>query len=125
MLFRSFWLWRRPLWRSFWYQRGVVIPLVLASGLVAVTWLEIWLMLPPITEAVVMRYSIYVGINWLGGPTALYLLPAFSTVSLVINVLLAYALGRTSSLKYLLLWPSVGISLGFAWLGFLIVRFNS
>jgi hypothetical protein len=125
-MIQSFFLWQRESWRAFWRQRSVMTPLFSIAVILIITWVTV--ITAPISSdnSFALRYSIYVGINWLTEPFYFYLLPIVATIFVVINVFLSYTLARRSLvLKYLWLWATVFIVGGFLWLAWLLRSFNT
>lgn len=122
----SIFLWQRESWRAFWRQRTIVVPLLAAAVLVVVCWVSVSMAPKPLDNALVLRYSIYLGINWLTDPFWIWIVPVASTVTVALNVVLAYTIGRSGLvLKYVWLWMSVALAGGWLWLLWLLARFNS
>ena len=121
----SFFLWQRESWRAFWHQRSVIAPLVLAATLVLATWVVVVTAPAPFENSFILRYSIYIGTNWLAAPSAFWWIPMLATLCLGINVFFAYTLARrTLVLRYLWLWFEVAVSAGWFWLALLLRQFN-
>lgn len=73
-----------------------------------------------------LRYSIYFGPNWVVSPAWLIALPAVASLLVIIDLFLAYIVGRgTVILAHLWLWTAVVMAAGFMWLEWLLVGFNS
>lgn len=116
--------WQRETWRAFWRRPTVYLPAALAFCLLVVTWylvVRVWQQ-----ETVIMRYSIYVGTNWLVPAGWLYILPVLATITVLVDLILAYVIARSSLvIRYLWLWLAVFMASGFAWLSWLFFRINS
>lgn len=122
-MWRLFVFWQRETWRAFWRRPAVYLPVVLAAGFVIANWFLV-MSLPP-TETVIMRYSIYVGTNWLAVEWWKYAMPGTATLLVALDVALAYLVTRSSlALRYLWLWTAVAVAAGFCWLSWLLVRIN-
>lgn len=116
--------WQRETWRAFWRRPSVYIPAIIAFCLVAVCWYLAIKVLEQ--DTLIMRYSIYVGTNWLVPARWIYNLPTLSTISVIFDLALAYLVARSSLvIRYLWLWTAVFMSAGFSWLGWLLLRINS
>lgn len=121
-----FLLWQRESWWSFWRQRATATPLALATVLLLISWLEVAFAPQPLENTFVLRYSIYLGVNWLTDPGWLWLLPSLSTGMVLVNVVMSYTIGRAGLLlKYVWLWSAVAVAAGWWWLIWLLVRFNT
>jgi hypothetical protein len=119
-------LWQRESWRAFWRQPGVVVPLSLAVLIILTTWVVVLTAPTPFENSLRLRYSIYVGTNWLTGPRAFWLVPGFATLCVLSNVAFAYTIARrTLVLRYFWLWSAVVVALGWFWLAVLLRQFNS
>ena len=122
-MWRLFVFWQRETWRAFWRRPAVYLPALVATGFVVANWFLV--MGLPSIETVIMRYSIYVGTNWLALEWWKYAVPGVATLVVVVDVLLAYQVARSSlALRYLWLWTAVGVAAGFCWLSWLLVRIN-
>ena len=118
--------WRRESWRVFWRQRSVALPLLLAAGGVVASWLVSAAIPVRPGEYRVIRYSIYVGTNWIGGTAQSFLPALVATLFVALNVALAYLTARrTLVVRQLWLWAAALISLGFLWQSLLLAWFNS
>jgi len=124
--FNYFWQWRRETWRAFWRQPGITGAIGLNIIILAANW---WLALynwPSRDNFSVIRYSAALGPNWVGDNLSLILLPLTATGFALINVALAYSVGRrTLILKQVWLWLSCLISLGFLGQTVLLFWLNS
>lgn len=117
--------WRRESWRVFWRQRGVYIPIILALIAVAASWFVVAMTPVQPGESRVVRYSIYVGTNWIADPWVSYMVPALATLFVIIDIALTYLTARKSVvLQYVWLWAAALTSLGFLWLTLLLAWFN-
>lgn len=118
-----FWSWERETWRAFWRRPSSFVPSLLAIVSLLLNWFiasRMWQM-----GSVIMRYSIYVGANWLAAGKWIVILPATATVIVVLDLVLAYAVTRASLvLRYLWLWSAVFVSVGSLWLSWLLFRIN-
>ena len=119
-------IWRREHLLAWLRQPRVWWPLVFSTAGVVISW---WLALSlnlSNNEGVVMRYSVYLGANWISDAPLFVILPLTATAIVLVNVLLGYLIGRrTLLLGSLWLWSAVAWSVGFGWLIFLLVQFNS
>ncbi len=116
--------WKRDTWRVWWRRPLVYIPTFLAGLGLVLTWYLAFQVV--VEDAVIMRYSIYVGTNWLAPQSWIYNIPITATAIVLIDLFLAYSLARTSLIiRYLLLWVGVFSALGFSWLAWLLLRINS
>ncbi|MBI5465885.1 MAG: hypothetical protein HY974_01195 [Candidatus Kerfeldbacteria bacterium] len=119
-------LWQRESWRAFLRRRGIIIPALLALGLVLLNWLLIFLAPPSPVQSFTLRYSIYFGPNWVVAPSSLVVLPVLSSLLVGLDLFLAYVVGRgTVILAHVWLWTGVAVALGLLWLSWLLVGFNS
>lgn len=118
--------WRRESWRVFWRQRGVFVPIIVALAALAAGWFVVAVSPVQPGEARVVRYSIYVGTNWIAEPWVSYYVPGVATLFVVIDIALTYLTARRSVvLKYVWLWAAAITSVGFLWLALLLAWFNS
>lgn len=113
-------------WRSFWRSPLIFGPLILALFIsLASLWLT-WNYLELGQGFLTVRYSIYVGANWVAPWYYIYLAPVVSLVILVVNTAMAFMMGQRSiNLRYLLITAAALASIALAWLQFLLVVFNS
>ncbi len=119
-------LWQREAWRAFWRQPGVAVPLVLSCLFLLATWVVVLTAPAPFANSLRLRYSIYVGTNWLTDRVGFLLVPGVATVCLVANVACAYTVARrTLALRYFWLWAAVVVGAGWLWLTVLLRQFNS
>jgi hypothetical protein len=125
-MLQSFFLWQRESWRAFWRQWAVMAPLLLSAVILVLIWIVVITASVSQDNSFALRYSIYVGTNWLTEPYYFYLIPAVATIFVVSNVFLSYTLTRRSLvLKYLWLWVTVFMVGGFLWLALLLKSFNT
>ncbi|HLD85999.1 MAG TPA: hypothetical protein VJA28_00940 [Patescibacteria group bacterium] len=123
-MWRLFLFWQRETWRAFWRRPPVLTPAIMTVVLVALSWFMAARVLP--SEVAIMRYSIYVGTNWLVPAGWIFILPAIATLVAVFDFSLAYGATRASLiLRYLWLWAAVFVAAGTSWLGWLLLRINS
>ncbi len=123
MIWRSFLFWQRENWRAFWRRPAVLVPAILAFlSLIFLWYLSIKLLS---LETVILRYSIYVGANWLVSGFWFIIMPSIATIMVLIDLVLAYFVSRTSlALVYLWLWTAVFIVVSAIWLCWLLIRIN-
>jgi len=118
--------WQRELWRAFWRQYSVVIPLALTVVALVAIWFLAINFVNSSADLVTLRYSLYIGSNWLASPREFLFLPLAATLCIAIDLVLSYLVGRrTIIIRYLFLWASVGTAVGFLWLVMLLISFNS
>ena len=118
--------WHRELWRSFWRQYSVIIPLVLTMIALVAIWFLAINFINSSADLVTLRYSLYIGSNWLASPKEFLYLPLVATFCVIADLVLSYLIGRrTIVIRYLFLWTSVGMAIGFLWLIMLLISFNS
>lgn len=120
----SFLFWQRETWRAFWRRPASFIPVLIAIIFVSLNWFvatKLWQF-----DTVIMRYSIYVGTNWLAPGSWIFILPGIATFIVLIDLVLAYLVARSSlALRYLWLWTAVFVSVGAYWLSWLLLRINT
>ncbi|HBV33268.1 TPA: hypothetical protein DIC39_02665 [Patescibacteria group bacterium] len=113
-------------WRSFWRSPLIFGPVALALIISLASLWFTWQQLELGQGFLTIRYSIYVGANWVAPWFFIYLPPVVALLILAINTVLAFVLGtRHISLRYLLLTAAALASAALAWLQFLLVVFNS
>ncbi len=123
-MLERFWVWRREGWRAFWRRPGVAVVAAVAVLLAAVSWYLAWLV-PP-ADSLILRYSVYVGANWLAEPGRRYLVPTLATVFVALDLALAYLSGRHSGLlRQAWLWSGVLVAAAALWLSWLLFRINA
>lgn len=117
--------WQRESLRSFLRQRNTLVPIAIAVLAVAATWVGV-IRIPSYTnQSFVLRYSMYVGTNWLTAAYWFFMVPIVSTLLVLLNCTLAYLVGRNTLLiKYLWLWSAAAVALGFWWLSVLLIWYN-
>ncbi|MBI5733976.1 MAG: hypothetical protein HY973_03480 [Candidatus Kerfeldbacteria bacterium] len=125
--FNYFWQWRRATWRAFWRQPGITGAIGLNLLILLAIW---WLILSTQggqdNNFSIIRYAVPLGPNWVGDALWLLSIPALATVCALVNIALAYILGRrTLILKQVWLWLGFFITLGWLWLGLLLFWINS
>ncbi|KKS74879.1 MAG: hypothetical protein UV47_C0004G0008 [Parcubacteria group bacterium GW2011_GWA2_42_80] len=124
LMWRLFLFWQRETWRAWWRRPAVFMPAVIATVFIIICWYLATKMIQ--SETLIMRYSIYVGTNWLTPGKWILILPSLATVIVGINLALAYLVSRSSlALRYLWLWSAVFMAVGWCWLSWLILRINS
>ncbi len=120
----SFLFWQRENWRAFWRRPASFVPAIVAVIFVVLNWFmatKLWQF-----DTVIMRYSIYVGTNWLAPGKWIFILPAITSFMVVVDFTLAYVLTRSSlALRYLWLWSAVFVAVGAYWLSWLLWRINT
>lgn len=123
---RFYFPWRRESWRVFWHQRTVALPILLAAGSVVASWL-VAARTPSLPgESHVVRYSIYLGANWIGDDWVSFLPPLVATLFVGVNVALAYLTARrTLVVQQVWLWSAALVGVGFLWQTLLLAWFNS
>lgn len=125
-MLQSFFLWQRESWGAFWRQRAIMAPLLLVAVILVLIWIVVITAPISLDNSFALRYSIYIGINWLTEPRYFYLIPVVTTIFVVSNIFLSYILARRSLvLKYLWLWATFFIASGFLWLALLLKSFNT
>ena len=113
-------------WRSFWRSPLIFMPLVTALIINLLSLWLTWRQLEWGQSFLTIRYSIYVGANWVAPWFYIYLPPVVGLIILGANTWLAFMMGtRNISLRYLLMLVAALVSVALAWLQFLLVVFNS
>jgi hypothetical protein len=118
-----FLFWRRETWRFFWRRPSVLVPATLTVVLLVVNW---YVSAKYLTlDTVILRYSIYVGTNWLTPARWIFWLPLGGSLIAAVDIGLAYFIARNSLvLRYLLLWSAAFSAGGLLWLNWLLFRVN-
>ncbi|MFH1112124.1 MAG: hypothetical protein V1712_03610 [Patescibacteria group bacterium] len=112
-------------WRSFWRSPHVLMPLGLSLFINLITWLLPYWQLGSDNNFLTIRYSIYVGTNWLGAEYFIYLPALVCLLFIVLNIFVSYIVGRLNVfLRSIFLWQTVVICLAFGWLELLLIVFN-
>lgn len=120
----SFLFWQRETWRAFWRRPASFIPVLIALIFVGLNWFIAAKLFR--FDTVIMRYSIYVGTNWLAPGNWIFILPGLTSLIVLVDFALAYLVARSSlALRYLWLWSAVFVSLGACWLAWLLLRINT
>lgn len=115
--------WQKENWRSFWRRPAIYMPALLSVVLVLINWYLASRFLAQ--ENIILRYSIYVGANWLTPARWVFLVPGVASLVIIADLSLAYVIARSSLvLKYLWLWSAVFMAAGFLWLTWLLWRIN-
>ena len=123
-MWRLFLFWQRETWRAWWRRPAVFLPGIIAAIFIIICWFMATRIIQ--SETFIMRYSIFVGTNWLTSSKWILLLPSLATVIVGFDLVLAYLVARSSLvLRYLWLWTAVFMAAGWCWLIWLLQRINS
>ncbi|MFH1866762.1 MAG: hypothetical protein ABIJ81_01625 [Patescibacteria group bacterium] len=113
-------------WRSFCRSPNTLALIVVSLILNLVSWWLPYWQLELGDNFLTIRYSIYVGANWVAPWYYIFLPPLTGLLILIVNIILGYLVGRYSiTMRFTFLWLAVMANLALAWLIFLLVVFNS
>ncbi len=113
-------------WRVYWRSPKVLLPLCLSLFINLLVWLLPYWQLSFDNDFLTIRYSIYVGSNWLAPQYFIFLPALVYLLFIIFNIFISYLVGKASLiLRSLLLWQTVIIGLAFCWLELLLIVFNS
>ncbi|MFA4936714.1 MAG: hypothetical protein WC575_00255 [Patescibacteria group bacterium] len=113
-------------WRAYWRSPKVLVPLCLSLFIDVLVWLLPYWQLSFDSDFLTIRYSIYVGTNWLAAKYFIFLPAVICLIFIIVNTFISYTVGKISLiLRSIILWQTVIICLAFCWLEILLIVFNS
>jgi hypothetical protein len=80
---------QRFFWHGFWTDPAIFFSLILAVLVNIIMWIAVWVTVKPTDQPIILHYNVYFGVDAIGDWRNVFLMPAFSAVILVVNIILS------------------------------------
>ena len=112
--------------RFFWKDKIVLLGLALALFLNSVLLLLIYLKIPDSNLPLILHYSAYQGVDFLGESSRIYSLPAVLLIFVLLNLILAdFFYKREKLISYFFIWSLSVVAILFLLAGINLIIINN